>query len=375
MSHQTSAPLDGIRVIDFTSMIAGPTCTRLLADCGAEVIKIEPPSGDHMRRTPPQRNGHSSYFGQMNCGKKSVVLDLKSPAGKDRIRRLIATADVVVENYRPGVMASLELDYPALSLNQTDLIYCSISGYGQNGPRAQHAAYAPIIHASSGYDQAQHSYQEELDAPERCGIFTADVLVGVYAFSAVQTALIGKLRHGTGQYIDVAMLDSMISLLVFECQLAQFPQDTPRNLFGPVRSKDGYVVVTTVTQKNFVELAEAIDRDDWLDDPRFNSVEGRRTHWRLFHDEIEKWTQQRTAEQCEEILVAAGIPCTQYRSLQQAMVDPQTVERGVFQTVEDVSGRFLVPNPPFQFADNSVHARSRSPQLGEHTDEILAEIA
>ena len=153
--------LERLRVLDFTTTIAGPHCTRLLADLGAEVIKIEAPEGDMMRTRPPLRNGASTSFGQLNAGKKSIVLDLKTPPAVEAVRRLVATADVVVENFRPGVMRRFGLDYEALAPIKPELIYCAISGYGQTGPSSQLPAYAPVIHAASGYDLAHMAYQGE----------------------------------------------------------------------------------------------------------------------------------------------------------------------------------------------------------------------
>lgn len=236
-------PLAGIRVVDFTSMIAGPYCTRLLADCGAEVLKVEEPHGDHMRSRPPLRDGHSAYFGHLNAGKKSVALDLKSEEGRDSARLLVAASDVVVENFRPGVMKRLGLDHASLAVAKPDLIYCAISGFGQTGPRAGQPAYAPVVHAASGFDHTQFTYQDGQDKPVKTGIFVADVLAAVYAFGAIQTALIGRLRHGNGQFIDVALMDSMINLLVFECQEAQFPSKGRRPLYVPMRASDGFVIV------------------------------------------------------------------------------------------------------------------------------------
>ena len=154
-----NSALDGVRVVDFTTTIAGPHCTRLLADLGAKVIKLEAPEGDMMRARPPLRNGASTSFGQLNTGKKSVVLDLKRPEALAIVQRLVATADVVVENFRPGVMARFGLDYPVLRAAKPGLVYCAISGYGQTGPSAELPAYAPVIHAASGYEMAHLAYQ------------------------------------------------------------------------------------------------------------------------------------------------------------------------------------------------------------------------
>ncbi|HKM70922.1 MAG TPA: CoA transferase, partial [Stellaceae bacterium] len=235
----TSA-LDRLRVLDFTTTIAGPHCTRLLADLGAEVVKIESPEGDMMRTRPPLRSGASTSFGQLNAGKKSVSLDLKSPRAVEAVRRLVATADIVVENFRPGVMRRFGLDYEALRPIKPELIYCAISGYGQTGPSAELPAYAPVIHAASGYDLAHMAYQGEMRRPDYCGIYIADVLTGTYAFGAIMTALYQRQATGEGQMIDVSMLESMLSLTLSEIQAAQFAVAPPgRPVFGPVATKDG----------------------------------------------------------------------------------------------------------------------------------------
>src|SRR5689334_3102301 len=181
--------LERVRVLDFTTTIAGPHCTRLMADLGADVIKIEAPEGDMMRSRPPLRNGASTNFGQLNAGKKSVVLDLKNAAAVSIARRLAADADILVENYRPGVMQRLGLDYAALASTNRRLIYCSISGYGQTGPAADIPAYAPVIHASSGFDVANMAYQPGRQRPDYCGVYVADVLAGTYALAAIGAAL------------------------------------------------------------------------------------------------------------------------------------------------------------------------------------------
>ncbi len=200
----------GLRVLDFSTTIAGPHCTRMLADMGAEVIKVETEEGETMRTRPPVRNNCSTAFGQLNVGKNSLVLDLKSPAGLEAVRRLVATADALVENFRPGVMRRLKLDYASLHEANPKLVYCSISGYGQTGPSAELPAYAPVIHAASGYEMAHLAYQPGRSRPDYCGIYHADVLTGVYAFkpaarrpsthsivAAAKATPIKAARHGT----------------------------------------------------------------------------------------------------------------------------------------------------------------------------------
>ena len=374
MSHPSPRPLAGIRVVDFSSMIAGPYCARLLADCGAEVLKIEERTGDHMRTGRPLRDGHSAYFGHLNCGKKSLAVDLKAPEGRAIAADLVATSDVVLENYRPGVMKRLGLDYASLAKRRPELVYCSISGFGQAGPRAGQPAYAPVVHAASGFDHTQFAYQDGQDRPAKTGIFVADVLAAVYAFGAIQTALIGRLRHGTGQFIDVALMDSMINLLIFECQEAQFPGDTRRHLYVPLSARDGFVIVAPISQRNFEQLADAIGHPDWKTDVRFATAQARSTHWTLLMNEVERWTTPRSARQCEDTLMAAGVPCSRYLTVAEAMADPQTVARGTMATVEDAAGPFLVPNPPFKFADGSVGAQPAVPLLGQDTRAVLADI-
>jgi crotonobetainyl-CoA:carnitine CoA-transferase CaiB-like acyl-CoA transferase len=170
MTAAAIGALRGIRVVDFTSMIAGPYCSRLLADCGAEVVKIEEPGGDHMRKGRPQRDGHSAYFASLNCGKKSCVIDLKSAEGRAVAADLAAASDIVLENYRPGVMGRLGLSYETLAARKRELVYCSISGFGQTGPRATQPAYAPVVHAASGFDHTQFVYQggRDRDLRRRC---------------------------------------------------------------------------------------------------------------------------------------------------------------------------------------------------------------
>jgi crotonobetainyl-CoA:carnitine CoA-transferase CaiB-like acyl-CoA transferase len=248
----------GLRVLDFSTTIAGPHCTRMLADMGAEVIKIEPAEGETMRTRPPLRNNFSSVFGQLNVGKKSIVLDLKSPKAIDIVRHLVASTDILVENFRPGVMQRLKLDYGSLHELNPRLIYCSISGYGQSGPSAELPAYAPVIHAASGYDMAHMSYQPGRSRPDYCGIYHADVVTGVYAFAAISAALYQLQRSRKGQYIDVSMLESMLSLTLNEVQWSQFEVALPsRPMYGPVETADGYVMVAIASEKTFQSLVTA----------------------------------------------------------------------------------------------------------------------
>ncbi len=370
-----NSALDGLRVIDFTTTIAGPHCGRMLADLGAEVIKIEAPEGDMMRTRPPQRDGASTSFGQLNAGKKSVVLDLKSPRGVVAARRLVGTADVVVENFRPGVMRRFGLDYDALQEIKPDLVYCAISGYGQTGPSAALPAYAPVIHAASGYDLAQIAHQEEARRPDYCGIFIADVLTGTYAFGAIMTALYRRQLTGEGQMIDVSMLESMLSLTLSEIQAAQFTVVPPgRPIFGPIATKDGYIMPAIASERSFQNLAAASGHPGWIADPRFARYADRRRHWGALVDELELWSKALTTAEVQAIFDRHGVPSSPYRTVKEAMADPQLAHRRAFSEITDTGGSFLALNPPFRLSAAPVAAQPFAAALGEHTEPVLAEL-
>ena len=367
--------LERIRVLDFTTTIAGPHCTRLLADLGAEVIKIEAPEGDMMRTRPPLRNGASTSFGQLNAGKKSIVLDLKTPPAVEAVRRLVATADVVVENFRPGVMRRFGLDYEALAPIKPELIYCAISGYGQTGPSSQLPAYAPVIHAASGYDLAHMAYQGEERRPDYCGIYIADVLTGTYAFGAIMTALYHRQFTGRGQMIDVSMLESMLSLTLSEIQAAQFslPQ-MGRPVFGPVATKDGYINLSIASERTFQNLAAASGHPQWITDPRFAQYQHRRANWGELIDELEEWSKERSTAEVQAVFDRHGVPSSPYRTVREAMADPQLAHRRAFAEIQDAGGTFQALNPPFLMSDTPAAACPHVASLGENSEEVLAGI-
>jgi CoA:oxalate CoA-transferase len=364
----------GLRVLDFSTTIAGPHCTRMLADMGAEVIKIEPAEGETMRTRPPVRNHSSSVFGGLNVGKKSLVLDLKSPTGIDAVRRLIASSDILVENFRPGVMRRLKLDYASVRELNPRLIYCSISGYGQTGPSAELPAYAPVIHAASGYDMAHLSYQPGRSRPDYCGIYHADVAAGAYAFGAVSAALYQRHTSQQGQHIDVSMLESMLSLTLNEVQWSQFNVTSPsRPMFGPVETADGYVMVAIASEKTFQSLAQAASHPEWVSDPRFAKYADRRDNWNHLMDGVETWSRTLSTEQCLASLSEYGVPSSAYRTVAEALSDPQLAHRGALAEVQDDGGTFKVMNLPFRMSGTDVSAGKRAATLGEHTVAVLRE--
>ncbi|CAN5681231.1 CoA transferase [soil metagenome] len=374
MTEAAPRPLQGIRVLDFSTTIAGPHCSRLMADMGAEVIKIESPEGDLMRSRPVQRGGAGTMFGQLNAGKRSIVLDLKKPEAIAAVKRLVTVVDIVVENYRPGVMKRLGLDYPELAKVNPKIIYGAISGYGQSGPGAGRPAYAPVIHASTGYDMAHASYQQGRQKPDNCGIFVADYASGAYALGAILAALHQRHATGRGQMVDVSMFETLVGMLLGEVNRAQFDYEVPsRPMYGPVEAKDGYVMLATASERTFQDMATAAGRRDWLTDPRFEKYQDRRMNWSQVVDEFEQWSKTLTVKECVAALEKHGVPCSPYVTVTEALRDPQVAHRGSLCTIEDSGGSYQSPAPPFRFSASELKSGPKVAGLGEDTRTVLAE--
>ncbi len=364
--------LAGIRVLDFTTTIAGPHCTRLLADLGADVIKVESPEGDMMRTRPPLRNGASGVFAYLNAGKRSVVLDLKKKSVIAAVKRMVAGADILVENFRPGVMKRLGLDYESLKAIKPDLIYAAISGYGQTGPSAELPAYAPMIHAASGYEIAHMSYQQDRERPDNCGVFFADFNSGAYCFGAIMAALYQRKATGAGQMIDVSMVETMLGVLMGEVMRTQVHIDPPsRPMFGPVRTQTGYVMPAVASEKTFQGLCLAAGRPDWITDPRFAKYADRRNNWGEYVDELEKWSTGLSVEAVMAAFEAHGVPASRYRAVPEVLADPQTTHRQALQPVKDAGGTLKVMAAPFRMSAANTDVRGFCSDLGQHTDEVL----
>jgi len=367
-------PLDGLRILDFSTTIAGPHCSRLLADMGAEVVKVESTEGDLMRSRPVQRDGFSTMFGQLNAGKKSIVLDLKKPEAVAAIKKLAATVDILVENYRPGVMKRLGLDYAELSKVNPRLIYCAISGYGQTGPGAGRPAYAPVIHASTGYDMAHLFYQQGRQRPDNCGIFVADYASGAYAMGAILAAVHQRHATGKGQMVDVSMFETLVGMLLGEVNRAQFDFEMPsRPMYGPIEASDGYVMLATASEKTFQDMATAAGRRDWLTDPRFEKYKDRRMNWGLLVDELEEWSKKMSVKDVVAALEKQGVPCSPYVTVTEALQDPQVEHRGSLCTIEDGGGSYKSPAPPFRFSGSPLQSGPKVAALGEDTRSVLAQ--
>ena len=363
--------LDGLKILDFSAVFAGPICARLLSDCGAAVIKVEAPEGGDMTRG---LDGYSQVFAHFNAGKHSIAIDLKKSSGQQLARQLIAGSDVVIENFRPGIMAKFGLDYDSVKADSPELIYCSISGFGQSGPYVNRAAYAPIVHAASGFDHSHTLSQGNSDErPPNWGIMVADMLTGSYAFGAIQTALLGRERTGLGEYIDVSMMESMMTLIPAQIQRAQMEDPPTAAIFHPIKVKDGYVMICIVSEKNMRGLCAAMDRPDLLQDARF-VIGTRMDYMSEFVAEIESWSGLLSARECEIQLNKTGVPCSVYNRAEDLFTHPQVLDRGSFKQLDDELGSYFIQNAPFQFRSFDVSTSSHAPRLGEQTHEVLCEV-
>jgi crotonobetainyl-CoA:carnitine CoA-transferase CaiB-like acyl-CoA transferase len=366
--------MDGLKVVDFSTLVAGPWATRLMADCGAAVIKVEPVGeGDLLRYTPPMFAGESRVFAQFNRGKQSVALDLKTPDGLAAARALMDGADVVVENFRPGVMDRLGLGYAAAKARNPRLIYCSVSGFGQDGPLAGAAAYAPVVHAMSGFDLAMLAGEDADADPRPASVMIADVVAGAYAFGAVQSALLRRERFGIGALLDVSLIESMMTLVGIQYQEAQGSKPLRSAAFRPVRTADGHIIAPLVNTRNFLALFSVIGRPDWADDALLAKPGAIAARRRDAEDLLAEWAAERPAAECVQRLNEAGAPCAAYGAPKDALDHPHLAARGSFAELEDAGGAFKVLNPPFRLDGRAPVAGRGAPRLGEHTEQLLEE--
>lgn len=370
----TRGALDGFLVIDFTTTVAGPWCTRLLADNGARVVKIEAAGdGDLLRHAPPVHDGMSRTYAHFNAGKQSVSLNLKSPEGLDIAKRLIAKADVMVENFRPGVMERLGLDYPVVKALNPGVVYCSISGYGQVGPLAGKGAYAPVVHALSGFDLIQARAQGAGSGPAVGSVMIADPVAGAYAFGAIQTALLKRARFGGGEHIDVTLLESMMSLTAIQYQEAQNDPPLASALFEPLPTTDGHVMIPLVSLRTYLSVFPVIGRSQWLMDPEFSTLRGVIKNRATVLAALRDWTTARSADECERMMDAAGVPCSVYRTPAQMLDHPHLSARGTFAPMTDSKGPFAILNAPFKLADGACAAGTSVSRAGADTRAVVTQ--
>lgn len=377
--QKSSGVLDGIRVLDFTQVLAGPYCTRMLADMGAEVIKVEPPNGEGFRYMAPIREGVSSSFLLLNCGKKSFCIDLKKEKAKEFIKQLVKSCDVVLENFAVGKMHSLGLDYEVLQKEKPDLIMCSITGYGQEGPNKNRLAFAPTIHADTGVTDLLSKGRVEDVVPGAQCISFADTIAGYHAVGAITSALFYKERRGKGQYIDISMYDSLLFTIDYHAQYYLMTQEPPPRIHGglPIQGKDGRYIQIGYAKMDIVKrLFTCMGREDLKTDERFNCFTNISAHKFEFHEIVSQWVQSfETTDEVEAILIKANLPVSKIRTVVEAVQSLQVESHGLLAEVHHPRiGNIKVLNSPIRFSQSSCHLRSYAPDKGEHNDYVMKEI-
>ncbi|QRZ13575.1 CoA transferase [Paracoccus methylovorus] len=373
-------PLSGIKVLDLSRVLAGPYCTALLADLGAEIIKLEPPSGDDYRHIGPFKDGESALFTLNNRGKQSLALDLKVPEDLALAKAIAARVDVVVENFRPGVAARLGLGAETLRAENPRLIYCSISGFGQQGPFRDLPAYDLVVQAMSGL---MAGTGEEGGAPLKTGESIADLIAGLFASWSIMAALVQRGASGEGATLDVAMYDALFSMLTTSHALHFYAGQLPQRVgnrhplstpFGCFATTDGQVVIAVLNGKQFAALATLIGAPEAADDPRFASDESRTTHEPALKALIEAWSQRLTTEEAVAGLASVGLPAAPIWDIAQAAGNEHAVMRGLVSRLpHPVLGQAPTIGQPVRFDGEKPVAETSAPRLGGDRAAILRE--
>ena len=375
-------PLQDIRVLDLTRVLAGPSAALALADLGAEVIKVEPPgSGDETRTFPPFREGESHYYLAINRGKKSIVVDLKTAAGVDLIKDLARKCDVLIENYRPGVMQRLGLGYDVLSEINPRLIYCSISGFGSDSPLKDLPSFDIVLQALSG---AMSVNGEAGGLPTKLGIPLGDLVGGINGPMGIMAALHERHRTGRGRLIDVSLLDGMIGMLGYLAQLSFFTGEDPKpqgsqhhNLvpYGAFPAADGAIIIACLTNTFWKRICDALGMPQYADDPLFNSLEKRRDRREQVNQLVADFTSKRSIQEMVTLFTAHQVPHAPILGIQDALSQPHAVARDMVVEVEHKTlGKIPIVNRAIKFPGDKQPAPTAPPVLGQHTDEVLADI-
>lgn len=377
-----SRPLEGIRVIDYSHFLAGPYLSRCLAALGAEVIKVERPTeGDAGRRHPFFIQGQSGYFLQQNMGKKGLCVNLKDPRGRELMEKLVVTADVFVENYRPGALTRLGLGYEALSALNPGLVYCSVSAYGHTGPESHRAGFGLIAEAKSGI-MAMIGFPGE--APPLLRIALGDMYTGIHGVAAVNAALLGRVKSGRGQHIDLSLYDCLVSMHEYAGQChtlsggrvvpEQTGHDLPDStLYGVFTAKDGYLVIAAQVDASWKRLALLVGGEALAADTRFHTAQGRNANRLEILPVVRSWAGTRTVAQCLEALDAVDVPCAKVQDIGEVLNDPQIRARGmVVRQRHPVLGEIDLLNTPFHFSGCDTTLREPAPMMGQH-NRLIAE--
>jgi crotonobetainyl-CoA:carnitine CoA-transferase CaiB-like acyl-CoA transferase len=372
--------LAGLRVLDVTQVMAGPFCGMMLADLGADVIKIEPPAGDSTRQMPGAVGSDSPSFNAVNRGKRSVVLDLKNREGHQVLERLVRTTDILIENYRPGVMAALGLDYDALARLQPRLIYASISGYGQTGPDRSKGGFDLIAQGVAGIMSVTG---EPGGRPVKAGVPVTDLAAGLFALVAVLSALESRHRTGRGQRIDTSLVDAGVALSVWEATEYFSGMGIPSPLgsahrmnapYQAIRCADGYITLGAANERLFRRLCDVLEHPEWAEMPEFADNARRVLNQAALAGRIEHITSQKPCSHWLAVLDENDIPCGPINDYGQALSNPQIVARDMVVEVDHPTlGRIRTLGSPMKMSATPPDVTRRAPLLGEHTDEVLGE--
>jgi crotonobetainyl-CoA:carnitine CoA-transferase CaiB-like acyl-CoA transferase len=374
-------PLAGLKVVDLTRVLAGPFATQSLGDLGAEVWKIEPPgNGDETRHFPPFVGGESHYFLGVNRNKKSLVVDLQQEPGKEVLRRLVAQADILVENYRPGVMDRLGLGYAALSEINPRLIYCAISGFGLSGPLRDKPSFDIVTQALSG---ALSINGERNHMPVKLGIPLGDMVGGVFGPMAILAALHERHHTGKGRLIDISLHDGLIGMLGYFAQLAFITGNDPPPMgsshpsivpYGSFPASDGSIIIAVLSERFWGNLCNALERPDLAADSRFANPTGRRDHRDELDETIAAVTRTRTVAEWETRLQEADVPHSPVLGVAAALASPQALAREMVVSTEHATiGPMKVTGRPIKFPGAKQPPVTAPPTLGEHTGAVLRE--
>jgi crotonobetainyl-CoA:carnitine CoA-transferase CaiB-like acyl-CoA transferase len=383
-----TAPLIGLRVLELARILAGPWIGQTLADLGADVVKVEAPEGDDTRRWGPPfiRRGEdldAAYFHCCNRGKRSVVANLREPAGRDFVRALAQRSDVLIENFKVGGLAQYGLDYESLHALNPRLVYCSVTGFGQTGPKASHAGYDLMIQGMSGIMDLTG---DPTGPPQKLGVAFADIFTGTYGVIAIQAALAQRERTGLGQHIDMALFDTMVAVLANQALNFLASGEVPHRLgnahpnivpYQVFAARDGHVIIAVGNDQQFRQFCAVIQRQELSADPRFLTNADRVGNREPLIEAIGLALRDITRAELLAALEARGVPCGPINSIAEALADPQLLARGVrvdLPASEAPGGLIPSLRTPIVFSEADLALQRPSPRLGEHTVEVMQEL-
>jgi crotonobetainyl-CoA:carnitine CoA-transferase CaiB-like acyl-CoA transferase len=377
------SPLDGITVLDLTRVLSGPYCTMLLADMGARVIKVEHPGrGDDTRAWgPPFVQGESAYFLSINRNKESVTLDFKHPEGRAVLDRLIAGADVLVENFRPGTLQRQRLDYDSLASKHPALVYCSISGFGQSGPKRDRPGYDAVVQAEGGLMSVTGSAD---GPPYRLGVAIADLVAGLLAAQGILLALFARTRTARGQHVDISMLDGVAALLSYQAGIYFATGDAPPRMgnrhptivpYETFEASDGEFVLAVGNDEQFKRFCEVAGIAAIATDDRFATNPGRVRNYNVLRPLLADALRRRSRAEWIDALTVAGVPCGSVRDVREVLTDPHLEARRMIEVVEHAAlGTMRVLGVPIKLSSTPGRVRTAPPTLGQHTSAVLRDL-